>query len=1362
METYAREAGIAALPVCWLCAALLHLLPVPCRAQVNAQPDLAAPVEAWSPHPDGGNAPAAVGNTAFQSGGVPALRLIYRDREPHWGSVGREVRLTPDTRAFRLRFHKHSSGPGAALHLWLLEPDGDRWVQQVLVDGEPFGDLRPGWHETEAPVGSFRYEPSGDGVRGMRSADRLLIGCNFADLDVTIAELRPVLAGETPAESPARLPPPARVEGEKGRVAILAENFVIRRPETEGPFGVMRPLTEAEKRGSPSASDPEFLAELATRAGYGATLLSASALESPGYLSPSNFDVLVIPCAPYYPLNATGAIRAYLMAGGSLFTTGGYAFDRPCVRAGDAWQTVEQALTVERVDRDDRPVGLNHRHAIPADGQGPEPGTVGLFDPSYPLRRAAYAESLVDFIPRVRIDGPFQGWAASALLGSNNPVFPVAHARRIPLLMAFDGIGREAGALGQIVHHHDGPFRGSSWAAFGVTNRDLFSRSGPLAAEFADILDRLVRKVYLHSLRTDLALYRPGETVSLSVSVANFYREPVTVWVQFEVFTEDGISVTKLPPEEKEVPPGFQERFTGTWTVPGAPGDDFYQVVCRMSAGALTDEMRTAFCVEDRQVMTSGPPVRLEDNYFRPDGEPSFLLGTNQTGAVFSSAFEDPLVWKRDLEAMSGAGLSIMRVLHFSPFVVSQTGEPRARPVDLRVDALPRWLERKLDALVQLTARHGIGLMLSLHDWMGINLTDEELDAQRHFAALVARRYRDCPHVFFDIQNEPHVVLDRPETDAALWNRYLQERYPAREDLEQSWGPLAACEGPGAIGLSMEGEGWADARRAEVDLFRVWLLDRWARANAEGVREASQAPVTVGFIQHMTFADQLLGMAWLDFASKHYYGDRRRFASEMKVVDRRFEGKSFTVGEFGSVTDHDARLRGVTRETADWQWYLEAAGTALGLGASFILNWCWKEMPDNVFPWGINSPNDNIPRETLLAFRAFALATRGFRPRCVPPAVYLVAPDLNRMGTGAEAASRAVLRAIDALLELQVDFGVVNESALERLPAEAKAAILPVPFTLQDAAFERLDAFVRGGGTLLVTGDITFDAHRRRTRPGRLSGLFGLEFVRELHPPMSVARDEGGGLSPSIEVRPAGAERDGEGTLYVHRAGEGLALFDPVPRELAEAPAAVYARALSLAGIPVRSLVPDGEDLLVLRCAGAREGEDAVFVVNRSAKPRTVELPGEVRLEIQPGSSSLLVRREGRAVSIIASGPVTLEGREWARLGAPCALTALDGKPLTDSSLLAAHLLGQGELRINGFPAAQAQVRAGRIRSGRWQTLATRRPQQTERLLILPAEEALAFAMMLIGPEESLDEGARKMERLLSSRAGDGAQPASR
>ncbi len=1333
------------------------LLTAGCGAALFAaeDPNLAIAVDEWKPNEDGGNPPRAFPETSIQPAGSPALRLIYTDSSPHWGNVARPVQVPPTTRAVSLRFYKHSASPGAALHLWLKEPDGDAWVQEVVIEGKGFGDLTKGWHDVQAAVGSFRHEPRGDGKRGMAAASSLMVGCNFADLDVSFQEIRFILAGETPGASPAVLPPPTPEEGEKGRVAILSENFVERRAN---PLEVLAASVEDEREdllteedeetGSPSAADPQWLAEMARRAGYGATLLSASALESPGYLSPNSFDILIIPSAPYYPLPCAGAIRSFLSGGGSLFTTGGYAFDRPCVRAGGGWLPVEQSLTVEEVDKGIESVGLNHRFGIPGDGRGPQPGQIPLFDPANPLKSAAYAESLVPFIPRVRLDGPFEGWAASALLGSNDPVFPKAYARRIPLLMSYDQIGREAGAIGQIVHNFAGPFKGSSWAAFGVTNTDLFSRSGPLSMEFGDILDRLLQKVYLRSLKTDLALYKPGESATLSAVCENLSKQSVKVWVRFEIQDRDGIPVGSLAPVEQEIAAGFEQRVESIWSVPPGRASDLYRVRCQMVAESLEDEMTSAFCVDDPALRAKGFPLAFRDNYFRRGEAPAFLIGTNQTGAVFSSEFENPLVWERDLKAMRSNGLSIMRVLHFSPYVVSETGTTSAKPLELGVDRLPKWLERKLDALVQLSARHQIVLFLTLHDWMGVNLTDEELAAQRKFAKLVAGRYADCPHVMYDVQNEPNVQLGAPESDAALWNRFLQEKYGDQAALAAAWGAYLGDEKLGSVSLAPTPGDWPNVRAADQDLFRAWLFNRWMAENAAGVRDASKALVTVGYLQTVSAADQLMGNVWQDFTNKHYYGAKEQFPHEIKLIDRRFAGKGFSAGEFGSLLDQQARIQGRSREEADWDWFYEVAGTTLGLGGAFVLNWCWKEMPDNVFPWGISSPNDDVPRETLLAFRAFALATRGFVPAYASPAVFLVVPDLNRMGAGGETVNRAVYNAIDALIRQRVEFGVINEMSLKDLPPSAKAVFLPVPYLLSDDAFASLKSFVGGGGTLYVSGDITFDAARKRTRQDRLKDLFGLEFRKEAQAPLQAGKAAGGNLLPAIEVAASGADQAAETGLWLNKCGGGQAVFNPVSAELAGMPVLEYAKVLDLAGIERFPVTPDDPSLIVYRTGGA--DEQAWFLYNRGEKPVGAALPGATQLRIEPGRKALVITKAGQVTSLIAQGAVKLAGKDWAEFGAECMAVSLDGKPLADAGQIALCPLGTCEIRLRGFAGGDAEAWVGEVDGDRWTTLARRSPQQAGGLLIIPAETSLRFSLIVLGPRAELQTAADTLARRLA------------
>lgn len=1347
-----------ALQVAGLAVFLLLGLAPAANAQTPT-PNLAAETDQWKGHSDGGNPPRILPERSIIASGQPALRLSYLDLPPHWGNIVRDVDVPASARAIYLRFYKHSSSPQAALHLWLMEPDGDRWVQQVVVNGKPFGDLADGWYEVNAAIGAFRFEPRGDGKKSMSGANRLLVGCNYGDMQVSFAEIRFFLAGETPGEVPSTLPPPVPESGVRGRVAILAENFIMRKQE-EDIFRIEEhPGFVVEREESPSAADPQYLAEVARRAGYGVTLLSASNLSSPGYLSPNNFDILVIPSAPYYPLNAGPAISAFLASGGSLFSTGGYAFDKPSIRAADAWETVDRSLTVSEMDAGKAPRNLNHRFGIPADGAGPGQGEVPLFDPAAPLQNAAYAESLVDFIPRVRMEGPFEGWAATALLGNNDPVFPRPHARRIPLLMGYDSTGRQVGALGAIVHNHAGPFRRSSWAAFGVTNADLFSRHGTLAINFPDILDRIRKKVYLHSLQTDLALYRPGETVTASVRVVNFFGEPVQAIVRFEIFTREGISVLRSSPVDVSLPVGFEERVEINWQVP-VNARDYYTITCQLTyeglpgSSALEDYLTTGFCVEDRSLQTGGPKVSFENSFFTLDGQPAFLIGTNLTGAVFASAFEDPQVWERDFASMRANGLAVARILHISPFVTSQDGSRRAEPANLKLERLPRWLERRMDALVQISGRYGVALCLSLHDWMPVDLTDEELDAQKSFARLVAGRYRESPHVFFDIQNEPKVDFTNTQNTTRLWNQFLAEKYETAAALSASWGAYQAGQQWGSFTLEPGEAAWGNTRLADMGLFRSWLFNRWTAANLAGVREVSEAAVTVGFVQNMEHADQLLGADNIDFQSKHYYGDKGRFAAEMKIADRTFQGKGFGAGEFGSLVDHQARISGISRPTSDWDWYLEAVGSVLAMGGSHAWNWCWKEMPDNVFPWGINSPNDNLPRETLGVLRALALVSAGFQPTAAKPSVYLLATDTNRMGAGEVEVNQALLSSVRALLSLRVPFGVINESSLDELPEETSTLIMPLPYAMPDAVFQRLEAFVAAGGNLYVSGDITLDETRKRTRQDRLKTLFGVEFQQETGPPLLLRRGQDNHYLPAVQVAADGASLLEETGVWVNSHGQGKAFFNPFASEMTPGGLdELYSYVLEASrAAPYEDILPADFRLLVYRSPGAGDGDEIIYLHNQTSVTQEVTLKNRYRQQIPAQGKSILVFRGGELVSAALAGRLQDGDGTLVHIDAPAAVVSLDGSPLGDSAQLAVVPFGTGVIRVRLPDVSDPGVWVGRINEQKWQSLATRAPQQTSGMIILPAETSLRFQVLLFGNRDALEAAGKEVASRLLGR----------
>ena len=79
-----------------------------------------------------------------------------------------------------------------------------------------------------------------------------------------------------------------------------------------------------------------------------------------------------------------------------------------------------------------------------------------------------------------------------------------------------------------MLRHSAGTYAGSSWAFFGVTNRNLFAESEPgMGRAFVDIMRSLARDTYLTSLVSELGCYRQGESVKLLADVFNGgRREP--------------------------------------------------------------------------------------------------------------------------------------------------------------------------------------------------------------------------------------------------------------------------------------------------------------------------------------------------------------------------------------------------------------------------------------------------------------------------------------------------------------------------------------------------------------------------------------------------------------------------------------------------------------------------------------------------------------------------------------------------------------------------------------------------------------------------------------------------------------------
>ncbi|MBW3623347.1 MAG: glycoside hydrolase family 5 protein [Armatimonadetes bacterium] len=132
-----------------------------------------------------------------------------------------------------------------------------------------------------------------------------------------------------------------------------------------------------------------------------------------------------------------------------------------------------------------------------------------------------------------------------------------------------------------------------------------------------------------------------------------------------------------------------------------------------------------------------------------------------KTGAT--KYIHDPDYWK----TMKNNGLNAVRLIAFDPWQRSH-GNPAQYPqgydhADLDNPEEVAGLLKDLDAVVNMASRHGMYVLLNYHDTGGYRDPDRKeegsygptMEYLKKFWTLVAPRYKDRTHVFYELVNEP-------------------------------------------------------------------------------------------------------------------------------------------------------------------------------------------------------------------------------------------------------------------------------------------------------------------------------------------------------------------------------------------------------------------------------------------------------------------------------------------------------------------------------------------------------------------------------------------------------------------------------
>ncbi len=1316
-------------------------------------------------------------------------------------------------------------------------------------------------------------------------------------------------------------------------------------PAARGNVAVYRDDIPAE--GAPS--NPEALAGVLRRAGYGVALLDSDQLADPNTLNRATFDVLVLPQGPAFPVKAAESFRRFLRRGGKFLSAGGYAFDnllekregrwrkpapppKPAIgetrwrfpipaadlrgkgvltfsgqmrslnvggegfaflavyqygaggklvewkdvchlKATEGWadhrydfDVHEKAEVVElhaglylcrgvawadslrvldaggrtlvhadlskpwdpdagrprtwcRPDKERCTVDprggqaggpglkmrldyfiateerLNTRNGKPGDGLQVAPTQLGVFQADFRLERAValrpapsqcvlVGTSVSPTLPLSHsptLPG-LQGYAAVGSAGWNE-------ARWQPLLDAVDRYGRPRGAAGALLRHYAGTYSGSSWAFFGVTNRDLFAAgAGALGPEgLVAVVADLVRDIYLARVVSEPPAARPGEEVTFRAPVFNGGRQARKVRVTFALLPESG-----KPAHQSEVtveaPPGQMTEAVVHCKMPAA-GPDYYRVLCeafgaksdrsdlsnRSGARQPTDRLEGGLVVLRPEAMARGPRLSLKGNYLRVGGAPRFLFGTDDWSYVFSQDRETPAQWRFDMAQRRDYGVQIYENLQ-----VGMPASPKERDAFLR----------KTDGVVQLAQKYGQVYFAGLLIGYNVAAGDEELARQAEWCGIFARRYRDVPGLIYYPNGDLRCQITAAVTPQ--WNQFLTERYATDAALRAAWGDKAPKEALGRIpAVEYSGSAWDDVRAYDTNLFRGWLIRRWNGALIRAIKaEDPDALTSCEFYQlpHEGI-DIPEGIGDLDLSNIGYFDrpldDIRRFPAIAKYSDQRARGKSLGPGEYG-VKTHPAWGDGkdygyhITRTPQQAvENFLAIPHYSLGLGGSRIHNWCWKDCTHRVFPWGMVFPGDNIAKGILNAHRAQSLLFRQFRPVYREPEVYVLTPDAHRLGGRKYQVIEGILNSIHLALAAHVDnLGVLNERNLAAgaaIPAGAKVLFYPLPYCPSDAAYGKVLQWVRAGGTLYLSGDISYDETRRRTRAARLEELCGVRFLGERYAnteygdakPVPLAGAAGWTFSPGhpgLRLETAGAQGvgsapDGSPAAALHAVGKGRVIFLAEPVELHATPetrasdVGVYRKVLELAGVKPLAVSPDDPFLHVMRVPLEDGGNVWVLFNADESRPRR-----EVTLAGTPEPLTFVLGKhrpglawfdgQGRLRALEATGGVRAGGRPLLECAGQTLLFSTDGADLRRSRALAALPLAAGRLRL---PAAWKVPAAavGEVREGRWRAYETLPLRMAGGLAEFPVSPDAAGSVVLLGERAALSAGGATMEALV-------------
>ena len=916
--------------------------------------------------------------------------------------------------------------------------------------------------------------------------------------------------------------------------------------------------------GFPSiASEPIAQATLAA-AIPGLTFADISQLHSGSVLA--NASLLVLPYGSAVPVAAWPEIHRFLRRGGNLLVIGGQALRVPVTGEGEG-----SFVALAPQDSYSRDLGFLHSYAVPM----PPESTHFAWREGYSFLPELSVQATTIYAEEGRLNG------LGYLEGSDG-------TRLASPIIVADHLGGEPMGGRRIVAL---PFTAAPgyWAS--PDGKSLLRTAAHYAQAGATSF----------SIEAQYNALRPGESPLLTLHL----RQMKTTLPQGKAHVElrDGERLIEsatlaLGGNDTSVPVNFTKPLQagvytvrGTWTPEGS-----------MQPQEFADN---GFVVEDLEALNTGAALGTHGDFLSLGGKPFFPVGTNYfstdaNGWDFSGP-RNGATWERDFADMERHGVNFVRTGVWMPngkFVEPLTGEANERFL------------RNLEAFLSAAHRHGIAVNFTCFAFTPHGIEQRRRDSdtgteppppnpyldpaavgqEQAYVTSVVRRFHKVPWLSYDLINEPSFSNPRnifhgnsPNGDPAevsAWHAWLQQRYGSLPVLADAWRvtpeELRSFDDiplPKSSDLTFDRYGnQHEVRAFDYNLFAQDMFSTWVRGMVDTIHRTGSAQlINVGQDEGGVtnrLLNQFYATAGVSFTTNHTYWQDEALLWDSVAAKR--PGFPNITGETG--------YQPAWNPDGTWR-YDELTGTALeerkwalgfAAGSSGALQWDWDREVD--FGMQRSDGSAKIWENMMRDLGSFAKAAAPYATGITLPEVAVVFPQSLQLSVYNPQALAAQQMAIRVLYQHnRTEAYAVGEYQTDTL-GNPKLIILPSAYGLSEKAWTDIEARVRAGATLLISGPFSGDEHLHPTDRAEKLGL-PVELTELLLRDNTLTLPSGdvplvyGGLKTATldqDTLPGGK------TWAEIPLGSGKVLFSALPLELNEnegAVTAAYALALREADI---------------------------------------------------------------------------------------------------------------------------------------------------------------------------------------------------